>query len=117
MKNDIPKSVFGIKHQRNDSLLSDHLRIKESIQNTMWDKVGIVRRQNLLEEGIRFFDQYSDLNPTNRFSFEVQNMLDISRLVGIGALTRKESRGAHYRSDYPYTDDKKWNCRIIFTRT
>ncbi|MBM3708776.1 MAG: hypothetical protein FJW69_10660, partial [Actinobacteria bacterium] len=27
------------------------------------------------------------------------------------------SRGAHYRSDYPDTDDKNWNCHVIFART
>ncbi|HGJ65412.1 TPA: L-aspartate oxidase [bacterium] len=113
MKNDIPRSLYSIEYHRDDAMILDHRKIRESIRNTMWDKVGIVRNGSQIKEAISFLNQYGSLNPSNRFSFEVQNILDISKLVAKSALVREESRGAHYRSDYPYTDDKNWKRRII----
>jgi len=114
----VPESVFKIKHQRKSDISEnmDHLTIRESIQETMWENVGIVRNEDQLKEAIAFFDQYTDLNPTTRISFEVQNMLDISRLIADGALIRQESRGAHYRSDYPTLDDENWHRHVTFVR-
>jgi L-aspartate oxidase len=115
---EIPKSVYKIKYKREINFDGiDHLGVRELIRNTMWDKVGIIRSGKPLGEAISVFEQYGDLNPVNRVSFEVQNMLDISRLVAKGSLVRQESRGAHYRSDYPDRDDKKWNCHVTFVRT
>ena len=82
----------------------------------MWENVGIVRNEEQLKEAIALFDQYFDLHSTARSSFEVQNMLDISRLIADGALIRQESRGAHYRSDYPALDDEKWHRHVTFIR-
>lgn len=116
INNQIPKSVYSIKHKRINAVSQtpDYQKIRELIQNVMWDKVGIIRNETLLNDAISIFDQYNDLSPSSRYSFEVQNMLDISKLVAKGSLERHESRGAHYRSDYPYTDDKNWNCHITF---
>jgi len=114
----VPESVFKIKYQRKNDISEniDHFKIRESIQETMWEKVGIVRYADQLKEAITFFDQYTDLYPTARSSFEAQNMLDIARLIADGALIRQESRGAHYRSDFPALDDENWHRHITFTR-
>jgi succinate dehydrogenase/fumarate reductase flavoprotein subunit len=82
----------------------------------MWENVGIVRNEEQLKEAIALFDQYFDLYSTARSSFEVQNMLDISRLIADGAFIRQESRGAHYRSDYPALDDENWHRHVTFVR-
>jgi L-aspartate oxidase len=114
---EVPKSVFKVKHQRKSiSANTDYQEFKESIQDVMWEKVGIIRNVEHLKEAIAFFDQYIDLNPKARISFEVQNMLDISKLIAESAFIRQESRGAHYRSDYPLLDDENWNRHVIFTR-
>ena len=44
---------------------------------------------------------------------ELINMLQLARLVVESALERTESRGAHYRSDYPKTDDIMWKKNIV----
>ncbi|MEK7396307.1 MAG: FAD-binding protein, partial [Candidatus Poribacteria bacterium] len=114
---EVPKSVFKVNHQRKSiSANTDYQEFKESIQDVMWEKVGIIRNVEQLKEAIAFFDQYRDLNPKTRISFEVQNMLDISKLVAESAFIRQESRGAHYRSDYPLLDDENWNRHVIFSR-
>jgi len=41
---------------------------------------------------------------------ELYNMLDIAEIVTRSALFRTESRGAHYRIDYPKRDDENWRC-------
>ncbi len=115
---EIPKSVFSIKYKRKEekSLNINFNDLRIAIQDTMWEKVGIIRNKEQLEEAISFFNQHKDINPKGRSSFEVQNMLDISKLIAESALIRQESRGAHYRSDYPFQDNDNWNCHIILAR-
>ena len=47
--------------------------------------------------------------------WECQNMLTIARIMATAALDRQESRGVHYRSDFPQTDDENWCKHISFT--
>ena len=74
----------------------------------MWRNVGIERNASDLESALRqveFWDRY--VGP-HEFSitkgWELQNLLLVARLMIVSALTRKESRGTHYRSDFPDTD-------------
>ncbi|MGB9597831.1 MAG: L-aspartate oxidase, partial [Candidatus Poribacteria bacterium] len=113
---EIPISVFKLKYKKKESISStvDFNDFRIAIQNLMWEKVGIIRNKGQLEEAISFLNQYKDINPKVRDSFEVQNMLDISKLIAESALIRQESRGAHYRSDYPFQDNDNWNRHIVF---
>ncbi|HOQ29999.1 MAG TPA: hypothetical protein PLH36_14785, partial [Armatimonadota bacterium] len=45
---------------------------------------------------------------------EFQNMLTVSRLIARAALKREESRGGHYRTDFPRRDDEKWRRHVVF---
>ena len=47
--------------------------------------------------------------------WECQNMLTVARTMAAAALARNESRGVHFRSDFPQTDDEHWLKRISFT--
>jgi L-aspartate oxidase len=53
--------------------------------------------------------------PTDRASHELANMLLASRMMAEAALIREESRGAHYRTDYPQPRDE-WRRHITFRR-
>jgi len=44
---------------------------------------------------------------------ELRNMLEVSKIVCLSALLRKESRGSHYRSDFPKEDNHNWLKNII----
>jgi succinate dehydrogenase / fumarate reductase flavoprotein subunit/fumarate reductase flavoprotein subunit len=46
----------------------------------------------------------------------VQNILTVARLTCQSALARRESRGSHYRSDFPDTDNREWLCNILVRR-
>ena len=46
----------------------------------------------------------------------MENHLDVSEAIVNGALVRKESRGSHYRSDFPDRDDNSYLCNFVFTK-
>jgi succinate dehydrogenase / fumarate reductase flavoprotein subunit len=50
-------------------------------------------------------------------AFELQSLLDVAETIVVGALARQESRGAHYRSDFPKRDDAQWLKHTLATRT
>ncbi|TFG61972.1 MAG: FAD-binding protein, partial [Gemmatimonadales bacterium] len=50
-------------------------------------------------------------------AFELQSLLDVAETIVASALPRKESRGAHYRSDYPVRDDQHWLTHSLIRRT
>jgi succinate dehydrogenase / fumarate reductase flavoprotein subunit len=47
-------------------------------------------------------------NQTLNFARELYNMLILARVITLGALARNESRGAHYKPEFPERDDKNW---------
>ena len=49
----------------------------------------------------------------DRAGWELQNLLTIARLMIEGALARDESRGTHFRSDFPTRDDARWGLRHV----
>jgi succinate dehydrogenase / fumarate reductase flavoprotein subunit len=50
-------------------------------------------------------------------AFELQSLLDVAETIVVTALARKESRGAHYRSDFPVRDDEQWLRHSLIRRT
>ncbi len=79
--------------------------VSNSLQNVMWRQVGIVRAGNRLEEVaemIRFWARYTmDKIFDDAQGWELQNMLTVGSLITRSAQWREESRGTHFRSDFP----------------
>jgi L-aspartate oxidase len=88
-----------------------------NLQELMWEKVGIVRDGAGLAEAALTLAmwQRSAPAPTDRPSLELANLLLAARITTEAALLRQESRGAHYRTDFPETLDS-WRHNIIFRR-
>ncbi len=93
--------------------------IRMSLRSLMSRNVGLERNEPLLKEAwdrVLFWEKYT---LTRRFrdctGLELQNMLTLAKLLVRCALWRKESRGAHYRSDHPKPDDRKFK-RHSFVR-
>jgi L-aspartate oxidase len=88
-----------------------------SLRSLMVRKMGIVRdRSRLLEakEDLRFWCRYAlSREFDGKPGWELQNMLTIARLMIAGALARDESRGTHFRSDFPTRDDARWGLRHV----
>ena len=115
---ELPAAELKIKHRREGkgSEQVDLAKIRKSIRNLMWDNVGIIRNVEMLQEAHIYLQKHTDLQPTTRSDYELQNMLVLSRLITDGALIRQESRGAHYRFNYPDRDDVHWHRHITFQR-
>ncbi len=85
--------------------------LKTDLQNLMWSGAGIYRTEQSLNTAIeglnkitKEFDHADFCN--SKEEYELRNMLTVSKLIVNSALRRKESRGAHYRLDYPNTNEK-----------
>ena len=116
MNANIPDAVFKLKHQMQQDMPKclNMAEIRRSIRKVMWEKVGIFRNLEMLQQALEHIQKTPNLKSSLRNEFEIQNMLDLSRFIINGAIQRQESRGAHYRSDYPNRDDAHWNRHIIF---
>ncbi len=82
--------------------------LRNSLASLMWRRAGIVRNvQGLMQASgqVEFWDRYVCRREFSQvFGWEFQNMLLIARTVLASAEARRESRGVHYRSDFPETD-------------
>jgi L-aspartate oxidase len=81
----------------------------------MWNKVGIVRTRQGLTEALQQLQALAAKLPptTSRRSCEAGNIHTAALLITRSALARLESRGAHYRTDYPEHDDAKFRKHSI----
>ena len=94
----------------------DFQKMRKSLQRLMEKKAGIIRCGKSLKEAIKKLEEWDKIlriGTSSQEEFELQNMVTVARLITSSALKREESRGAHFRSDFPVTDDKKWKKHII----
>ena len=94
------------------------------LKEVMWQKAGIVRHQGSLEEVLQRIEAFRSLHSKPQVTnwaqliryLEFQNMLLVSEMVCRAALLRTESRGSHYRSDYPAEDNDHWLKNIVLRK-
>lgn len=103
------------------------ITLKKEIKKLAWNKVGVVRNRDLLEDAINEIERIKkqvipQICLTNKEmifnrewvdALEAESMINGLEMHARAALMRKESRGAHYRTDYPSTDNKNWFMNII----
>ncbi|MBE7058420.1 MAG: L-aspartate oxidase [Ruminococcaceae bacterium] len=89
----------------------------EKIRRTMSSLVGIVRTKESLEEALGIIGEIAQkaetLKCTKPEDFILINESMLAVLVIKSAIQREESRGAHYRADFPEKDDENWKKHII----
>jgi fumarate reductase (CoM/CoB) subunit A len=100
---------------------------KNNIKSLMWEKVAIVRDEKTLNEALKeLLEMQKELenldvkdkkqyNADLMTALEVINMVEICILVVKSAIIRRESRGAHFRSDFPETLDE-WKKSIVINK-
>jgi L-aspartate oxidase len=88
-----------------------------SLKSLMWRQMGIEREGGAIEDAIEKISFWTRalsglLLPEVR-AWELLNMLTLARLAALGAKVREESRGTHYRSDFP-DKDASWQAHTVF---
>lgn len=83
------------------------------IKSAMWNGAGIIRSKESLEDALHKLELI-EIAAGSVEELELKNMLLVAKLIAKAALDRKESRGAHYRTDYPKTDDKNWKKHLVY---
>lgn len=106
----------------------DVFKQRSALQQCNWTKVGVVRNGKDMEKAVQEIGALrseaakitvSGVKPYNMVwntYIDYQNMLDVSDMVVATALARKESRAAHYRSDFPEQDDDNGLFNTFLTR-
>ena len=104
----VPLAAEWPGHEHDDEEDLNLVDLRNSLTSLMWRNVGIERNADDLkaaDEQVGFWDRYAS---TREFSappgWELQNMLLVARLIIAAADARRESRGVHFRSDFPQTD-------------
>ena len=98
--------------------------IKDVIREALWENVSIERNGEGLQETLAELQDLQESlgNVLTRpeipdvATIETVNMLNVALMITQSALARTESRGAHYRVDFPTQDDTNWYRRILITR-
>jgi fumarate reductase flavoprotein subunit len=94
--------------------------LRDRMRGSNWEKLGIIRDEKGLEEGLQTVRELKEkiaqvgipggraYNIVWNDWLNMRNLLDVSEIVGISAQERRESRGAHYRSDFPKKNNKEY---------
>ncbi len=106
------------------------IELREKLQETMTSKVGIFRNEKDLKEAIEIIRQLQEQIPHMKVedkgmifnldlqeALETENLLTFAEVIATAALNRTESRGAHYRTDYPKRDDVNWLKHTLAWKT
>jgi succinate dehydrogenase/fumarate reductase flavoprotein subunit len=111
-------------------IVKQPIKFRNEIQELMNQDAGIIREETKLQNGLkRILELKSQFYSTDNIlkdfkidddangenvvlTWEVKSSLVVCEAIIRSALMRQESRGAHYRSDFPKIDDEKWNVNI-----
>ncbi|MFW6147578.1 MAG: FAD-binding protein [Thermodesulfobacteriota bacterium] len=124
----LPEKELLAEQVRIKSLFSagrEELReLGRGLKTVMWQNAGIIRDRKGLEEALEKISVIESRTENAGVQdyrqlityLELRNLLLLSKMVCRAALLRTESRGAHYRSDYPSEDDENWLKNIIIVK-
>lgn len=102
--------------------------VQHALQDMMQDLVGIVRTEKEMSEALERIRELKiraervgvsgnrEYNPGWHTAIDLNNLLTVSEMVTRAALERKESRGAHFRDDFPAKDNEFGSCNIVIRK-
>jgi succinate dehydrogenase/fumarate reductase flavoprotein subunit len=94
----------------------------QELKQLMWTHVGVIRHQSGLKQTLAHLQkELPDVAVTSPADLirllEFENMRCVAKMVCRAALERTESRGSHYRSDYPTEDNRRWLTNIVLRKS
>lgn len=94
---------------------SEHL---STLRELMWNKVGILRDGKELRAALQALNAMHLPHPSHpgRFDHELANLRTLASLMTRSAIAREESRGSHYRADFPYRDDDNFQKHSLVSK-
>ncbi len=98
--------------------------VRQALRRCLWDRVGVIRTAEMLTQGLETIRSLGeaasaclgDRPATMAKCLELDNLLLTSETIALSALYRQESRGTHYREDFPDRDDTDWQCNVLVCR-
>ncbi|MCE7745399.1 MAG: FAD-dependent oxidoreductase [Candidatus Heimdallarchaeota archaeon] len=128
-ESDVFKSIENLFSSWNENTGKKPVEIRTAMKNTMDVNVGVYREASRLKQAVKDLQQVQKdfeimhiETQERKFNFgliralELRSMVDIAEVTAVAALWRKESRGAHFRTDYPTRDDKQFMVHSLVTR-
>lgn len=95
---------------------SEHRR---TLRELMWNKAGILRDGKELRATLQALNALHVPRPSHpgRFDYELANLQTLATLITRSAIAREESRGSHYRADFPYRDDDNFQKHSLISKS
>jgi succinate dehydrogenase / fumarate reductase, flavoprotein subunit len=102
--------------------------LQQELQSMMQDLVGIVRREEEMQRALEGLDKLNqraaivsvcgnrEYNNGWHTALDLHHLLSVAEMIARAAIDRRESRGAHFRDDYPVKNDARGRCNIIVRR-
>jgi L-aspartate oxidase len=86
----------------------------DAVRDVMWRRAGLFRtRDGLLEAVSTLEKMMPSAPPTGVDDWGALNLVTVARLIAVAALRREESRGGHFREDFPERDDERWRIHVV----
>ena len=87
---------------------------REELQDKAWTWLGLEREAAGLRRLVAFLDRArAEDRPADRAQAELRNLVDVASAMAVSALFREESRGGHFRTDFPATDDHRFHGHTL----
>ncbi len=129
----VDEEVFRFREKLQELMLKESgensAELREVLGKTMDRLVGVFRKEEDLRAALTMIRELKDRfknvfvgHSDKRFNYalvrilELENILDLAEVITMGALMRRESRGAHWRLDYPQRDDSHFLKHSLFTK-
>jgi succinate dehydrogenase / fumarate reductase flavoprotein subunit len=103
-------------------------QVQHDLQDMMQNLVGIVRREEEIKQALGELDKLwqrarsaaiggnREYNPGWHTALDLKNLLTVSQAIALAAIELRESRGAHFRDDYPEKDPQSGTFNIVLKK-
>ena len=126
-KDDLEHAMARLNRWNNSTKGETVSELHGALQKAMQDDFGVFRTEEYMQSGLNklreirerikqayLSDKSQVFNTARVEALELDNMMEVAFATALSALTRKESRGAHSREDYPKRDDANWLKHTLY---